>query len=70
MLDIEPPAVLTYLFRLTHQVSSYYDVIRVIEHREGHELKLTRAALYESARQELANGMRLNGVVPVDRQAT
>lgn len=65
--NYEPSTILTYLFRLTHQVSSCYDVIRVIGAEEGRNVTLTRAALYECARQVLANGMRLLGIVPVDR---
>ncbi|CAN8105429.1 unnamed protein product [Discula destructiva] len=63
----EPSTILTYLFRLTHQVSSCYDVIRVIGSEEGRDVTLSRAALYEGARQVLANGMRLLGLNPVDR---
>lgn len=65
--NYEPSTILTYLFRLTHQVSSCYDVIRVIGAEEGRNVALTRAALYGCARQVLANGMRLLGIVPVDR---
>lgn len=63
----EPSTILTYLFRLTHRASSCYDVIRVIGSQEGRDITLTRAALYECARRVLANGMKLLGLVPVDR---
>jgi arginyl-tRNA synthetase len=64
---LEPPTVLTYLFRLTHQLSSSYDVLRVVGALEGQEMSLARAAVYEAARQVLSNGMRLLGLSPVDR---
>lgn len=64
---LEPATVLTYLFRLTHQLSSTYDVLRVVGALEGREMSLARAAVYEAARQVLSNGMRLLGLSPVDR---
>ncbi|EEH11629.1 arginyl-tRNA synthetase [Histoplasma capsulatum G186AR] len=62
---LEPTTILTYLFRLTHQVSSAYDVIKVLGTDEGPEVMLARSALYEGARQVLENGMRLLGFTPV-----
>jgi arginyl-tRNA synthetase len=61
----EPITVLTYLFRMTHALSSSYDVLKVI----GSEPELMRArlALYSAARIVLDNGMRLLGLTPVDR---
>lgn len=64
---LEPTTILTYLFRLTHQLSSSYDVLRVVGAPEGPDTSLARAALYEAARQVLSNGMRLLGLTPVDR---
>ena len=64
---LEPTTVLTYLFKLTHQLSSSYDVLRVINPSEGPEVGTARAALYEGARQVLNNGMRLLGLTPVDK---
>ncbi len=66
--NLEPSTILTYLFRLAHQLSSSYDVLQVVGAPEGHEAGLARAALYENARQVLGNGMRLIGIKPVDRQ--
>lgn len=63
---LEPATILTYLFRLTHQISSSYDVLKVIG-AEGPDLTLARSALYEAARQVIENGMRLLGFTPVDR---
>lgn len=61
----EPITVLTYLFRMTHALSSSYDVLKVL----GSEPELMRArlALYSAARIVLDNGMRLLGLTPVDR---
>lgn len=67
--NLEPSTILTYLFRLTHQLSSSYDVLQVIGAPEGQGATLARAALYENARQVLRNGMQLLGIKPVDRQA-
>ncbi|CDO91841.1 unnamed protein product [Kluyveromyces dobzhanskii CBS 2104] len=61
----EPSTVVTYLFKLTHQVSSCYDVLWVAG--QTPELAAARLALYGSARQVLNNGMRLLGLTPVDR---
>ena len=62
---LEPATVLTYLFKMTHALSSSYDILRVIGSEP--ELKEARMALYESARQVLHNGMSLLGLNPVDR---
>lgn len=61
----EPATIVTYLFRLTHQVSSCYDVLWVAGQTK--ELAASRLALYSAARQTLYNGMTLLGLTPVDR---
>lgn len=61
----EPATVVTYLFKLTHQVSSCYDVLWVAGQTE--EVATARLALYGAARQVLYNGMRLLGLTPVER---
>lgn len=61
----EPATVVTYLFKLTHQVSSCYDVLWVAG--QTPELAAARLALYAAARQVLYNGMTLLGLTPVDR---
>ena len=61
----EPVTVLTYLFKMTHALSSSYDHLQVVGSEE--ELKRARMALYDCARQVLANGMRLLGLNPVER---
>jgi arginyl-tRNA synthetase len=65
--NLEPSTILTYLFRLTHQLSSCYDAVQVVGAEEGPEVATARAAMYESARQVLENGMRLLGITPVER---
>ena len=64
---LEPTTVLTYLFKMTHMLSSSYDVLQVV----GSELEVKKArmALYEAARQVLYNGMKLLGLNPVERLA-
>lgn len=61
----EPITVLTYLFRMTHMVSSSYHTEQVV----GSELPIKKARLvmYNCARQVLNNGMRLLGLSPVER---
>ncbi|ODQ81824.1 hypothetical protein BABINDRAFT_58530 [Babjeviella inositovora NRRL Y-12698] len=61
----EPSTVVTYLFKLTHQVSSCYDILWVAGQEE--DLAVARLALYAAARQVLYNGMTLLGLTPVDR---
>ncbi|KAF2151469.1 arginyl-tRNA synthetase [Myriangium duriaei CBS 260.36] len=61
----EPVTVLTYLFKMTHLLSSSYEQLSVVR-AEG-EVKKARGALYECARQVLHNGMRVLGLSPVDR---
>ncbi|KAF2015611.1 arginyl-tRNA synthetase [Aaosphaeria arxii CBS 175.79] len=69
----EPATILTYLFKMSHAVSSSYDHLVVINNaREGEtlipkEVNITRLALYSAARQVLNNGMRLLGLNPVER---
>jgi arginyl-tRNA synthetase len=62
---LEPVTVLAYLFRMTHMLSSSYDVLKVIGSEP--DVKLARMALYASARQVLNNGMRVLGLSPVER---
>lgn len=62
---LEPATVLTYLFKMTHALSSSYDVLKVVGSEP--QVKLARMALYESARQVLHSGMSLLGLSPVDR---
>lgn len=61
----EPVTVLTYLFKMTHLLSSSYEELRVVGAET--EVKKARGALYECARVVLSNGMRLLGLNPVER---
>lgn len=61
----EPSTIVTYLFTLTHIVSSCYDTLWVAGQEE--ELATARLALYASAKQVLYNGMVLLGLTPVER---
>ena len=62
---LEPTTVLTYLFKMTHALSSSYDHLQVVGSEP--ELMKARMALYTSTRVVLANGMRLLGLSPVER---
>lgn len=62
---LEPTTVLTYLFKMTHALSSSYDVLKVIGSEK--EVMKARLALYEAVRVVLGNGMRLLGLTPVER---
>lgn len=64
---LEPTTILTYLFKFTHQLSSGYDVVKVIGTEDGVEVSRARAAYYECARLVLNNAMRLLGITPVER---
>ncbi|KAL8800155.1 MAG: hypothetical protein Q9200_007335 [Gallowayella weberi] len=63
---LEPTTILTYLFKFTHQLSSGYDVVKVIG-VEDKAISMARAAYYDCARQVLHNGLRLLGITPVER---
>jgi arginyl-tRNA synthetase len=64
---LEPTTILTYLFKFAHQISSTYDVLRVINPPEGEATGMARAALYEASKQIVRNGMVLIGLTPVER---
>ena len=61
----EPVTILTYLFKMTHALSSSYDHLQVVGSEE--KLKTARMALYVAARQVLQNGMKLLGLSPLER---
>jgi arginyl-tRNA synthetase len=62
---LEPTTILTYLFKMTHSLSSSYDHLRIMGSER--ELMKARMALYDAARVVLWNGMRLLGLSPVER---
>lgn len=61
----EPSTTVTYLFKLAHQFSSTYKVLRVVG--QDKEVLLARLALFSAVRQILNNGLRLLGITPVER---
>lgn len=62
---LEPTTILTYLFKMTHALSSSYDHLRIVGSEK--ELQKARMALYDAARTVLNNGMTLLGLSPVNR---
>lgn len=63
--NYEPSTIVTYLFKLTHQFSSTYKVLRVLG--EDREVMIARLALFSAVRQILHNGLILLGITPVER---
>lgn len=61
----EPTTVITYLFKMTHVVSSSYDHLQVVNSER--ELMKARMALYDATRIVISNGMRLLGLTPLER---
>ena len=61
----EPCTIVTYLFRVAHQVSSCYKTLWVTGQPD--EIATARLALYNASRQVLHNGMSLLGLTPVNR---
>lgn len=59
---LEPTTILTYLFRLTHQLRLSYDVLIVVGATEDMETTIARVFLYEAARQMISCGMKLLGL--------
>ena len=64
---LEASTIVTYLFKMTHQLSSSYDVLKVVGATEGPAMTLARAALYDSARQVIRNAMVILGLTPLER---
>ncbi|EDO03926.1 arginyl-tRNA synthetase [Sclerotinia sclerotiorum 1980 UF-70] len=62
---LEPTTILTYLFKMTHVLSSSYDHLRIMGSEK--EVMKARMALYDAARVVLYNGMRILGLSPVER---
>lgn len=61
----EPTTILTYLFKMSHVLSSSYDHLRIVGSEQ--ELMEARMALYDAAKEVLGSGMRLLGLSPVER---
>ncbi|RPA76606.1 arginyl-tRNA synthetase [Ascobolus immersus RN42] len=66
MKTLEPTTIVTYLFKMTHLLSSSYEVLLVVNEKDR-EVATARMALYEAARIVLNNGMRMLGLTPVER---
>lgn len=66
MKTLEPTTIVTYLFKMTHLLSSSYEVLLVVNEKDR-EVAAARMALYEAARIVLNNGMRMLGLTPVER---
>ncbi|PMB70459.1 Arginine--tRNA ligase, cytoplasmic [Beauveria bassiana] len=62
---LEPTTILTYLFKLTHTLSTSYNHLRIVG--SDPEVMKARLALYNSARIVLYNGMAILGLTPVER---
>jgi arginyl-tRNA synthetase len=62
---LEPVTVITYLFDLAHLVSQAHGVLWV-KNRETNVAE-ARMALFWAARVTLGNGLRLIGLVPLER---
>lgn len=62
----EPSGVVTFLFRLSHAISSAWETV-VIKSEENVEKKKARMWLYLCARDVLGAGMRLLSIRPLDR---
>jgi arginyl-tRNA synthetase len=62
---LEPTTIMTYLFKMTHTLSSSYDHLRIVGSER--ELMKARMALYDASRVVLNNGMKLLGLSPVER---
>ena len=65
MKTLEPTTILTYLFKMTHVLSSSYDHLRIVGAEK--EISIARASLYDAARLVLNTGMRTLGLTPVER---
>ncbi len=65
MKTLEPTTVLTYLFKLSHTISSSYDHLQVVG--SDAEVMRARMVLFDAARIVLSNGMRLLGLTPLER---
>ncbi|EJS43452.1 msr1p [Saccharomyces arboricola H-6] len=61
----EPATVVTYLFKVCHQISSCYNKIWIAG--KPSDIAIPRLAVYSASRQVLHNAMSLLGLIPVDR---
>ena len=62
----EPSGVVTFLFRLSHAISSAWETV-VVKGEKDVEKAKARLWMYECAREVLAAAMRLLSIRPLDR---
>jgi arginyl-tRNA synthetase len=62
----EPSGVVTFLFRLSHAISSAWETV-VVKGEEDLEKARARMWLYQCAREVLGEGMRLLSIRPLER---
>lgn len=65
LTTLEPTTILTYLFLLTHSINTHYHKHRVIGSEE--QLLKARLALYDASKSVLNHGMRVLGLLPLER---
>ena len=63
--SLEPSTIVTFCFRLTHAISSAWEVI--IVKGQPHDIALARLWLYISARDVLASAMKLLTLEPLTK---
>ncbi|EGG15018.1 arginyl-tRNA synthetase [Cavenderia fasciculata] len=63
--NLEPNVVATYLFELCHAISSAHSVLYVKDREQN--LAEARTALFHCAKIILGNGLRILGLVPLER---
>lgn len=64
-INKEPTTLVKYCLRLSHCVSSA--VTELYVQNQSEDIALARLAMYKSARCALGNGLRMLGLVPLER---
>jgi len=62
---LEPSAIVTYLFELAHAISVAHRELRILG--QPRPLQLARMLLFESGRATLSSGLKILGLIPVER---
>jgi arginyl-tRNA synthetase len=65
MKDYQPSGIVTYMFKLTHAVSSAWEFLKVQNQEE--DLAQARMYLFLCTRDVLSSAMRLLSLTPLDR---
>lgn len=63
--SLEPSTLVTYLFTISHQISTCYNSLWVLG--QPREIATAHLALYLASKQVLANGLRILGIEPIKR---